>query len=618
MPGIVGYAGDVLQASDMRVLQKMVESIRNKPWQKVLFVHSDPFVHVGLVGSQIPNYNTVAVNENSGRGLIIYGQAYYRSNPISAHVIRNLYEKFELSVFPELNGSWAIILWDSQKRKIILCNDHFATRPFFYAIHDGTLAFSSEVKGILAYPHPYTIDGKAVALWFGLGRIIGERTFFNEIRYLPPATCLTFENGRFTLEKYYDVNYKSDDLLDDILVDNLVKRFKEAIAKRVNSDQRYVVSLSGGLDSRCVLSEAIRINKACIAFSFGPRTCSDVRVASRVARKAKANHFLMLFDEDMLSKYAREAVYLTDGMAPVHWSVWIPFVLERLRSRVGKAIHLQGYALDLLLGGSYLDDQVMTAEKKDDLIPLLYSKLVLFTQDELKHLFTSEFYESVKETVSRELSKALKDSKGDCVPNISDYFFMRHHVCRLTNLGSTIARNYFEETLPTLDINFIEVVTKIPPNKRYQHRIYKIFLKKLNNALAVLPYEKTLIRADSPYLLWRVGSLLKSVKPAIVNTLWRLSRGRIWLPNRNTYFDLNQALRCWSWQKLLKETILNKKAVMYEMDIINRDYVRCLVKDHFSGLKDNSKKIAYLVTFELFLEIFFESCNFRFSKNCKA
>ncbi|MEM3365456.1 MAG: asparagine synthase-related protein [Candidatus Methanomethyliaceae archaeon] len=617
MPGIVGYAGDVLKALDTRVLQKMVESIRNKPWQKVLFVNSDHFVYIGLVGLQIPTYNTVTVNENSEIGLIIYGKAYYRSNPISAYALLNLYEKFELSVFPELNGSWAIVLWDSQKRKIILCNDHFATRPFFYANHNGTLVFSSEVKGILSYPRSYTLDRKAVALWFGLGRIIGDRTFFGEIKYLPPATFLNFENGKLTLEKYYDLNYKSDNLPSDTFTNILVKRFEEAINKSVHPDQRYVISLSGGLDSRCVLSEAIRINKECIAFSFGPRTCSDVRVASRVARKAKAKHFIIYFNENMLSKYAREAVFLTDGMVPVHCSVWIPLVLERLRAKVGDAVCLQGYALDLLLGGSYLDDQIMSAEN-DSLMHLLYSKLVLFTQKELKHLFTSEFYESVKETVFRELSNALKDSKGECAPNISDYFFIRHHVCRLTNLGSTIIRNYFEEALPTLDLNFMEIVTKIPPNKRYQHRIYKSFLKKLNSSLAALPYEKTWIRADSPYLLWRVGSFLKSVNPNIVRRLWRLSRGRIWLPNRNTYFDFNQALYCPSWQKLLKETILNKKAIIYEMNIINRAYVHSLVKDHFSGLKDNSKKIAYLVTFELFLEILFELYNFELSRNCKA
>lgn len=615
MPGIVGYAGNVLHTSDMRVLKKMIESIKHKPWQKVLFVHSDPFLHFGLVNLPISNYTTAVVNENRRKGLVIYGQAYHGSNMVNSYVIRDLYEKFESSVFQELDGSWAIVLWDSEKRKIMICNDRFATRPFFYAICNGTLVFSSEVKGVLAYPHPYTVDREAIALYLGLGRIIGERTFFTEIRYLPPATFLTFENGKYVLEKYCDMmKYKRDDLLsNDTIVDALVKRFQEAIAKRVAPDQRYVVSLSGGLDSRCVLSEAVRINKTCLAFSFGPRTCTDVRVASRVARKAKANHFLISFDEDMLSKYAREAVFLTDGMAPIHWSVWIPFVLGRLRARVGNAIHLQGYALDLLLGGSYLNDQIMAVEKKNALIPLLYSKLVLFGHKELKHLLTSEFYESVKGTVSRELSEALKNSNGDYAPNISDYFFIRHHVCRLTNLGSAIARNYFEETLPTLDINFVEVITKIPPNKRYHHRIYTSFLKKLNSSLATLPYEKTMVRANSPYSLWRVGSLLKNVKPAIIRMLSRLSKGRIWLPNRNTYFDINQALRCKSWQKLLKETVLNKGALMYKMNIINRDYVCRLVKDHFSGLRDNSKKIAYLVTFELFLETFLKDAETVFS-----
>jgi len=61
-----------------------------------------------------------------------------------------------------------------------------------------------------------------------------------------------------------------------------------------------------------------------------------------------------------------------------------------------------------------------------------------------------------------------------------------------------------------------------------------------------------------------------------------------------------------AWRKLLTETILNDESLCYKLGYLNKEFVKKVVKEHYSRIKSNSEKIAFLVTFELFLRIHFK------------
>ena len=65
-------------------------------------------------------------------------------------VILHLYEEHGENCVGFLQGMFAIALWDSVNRKLFLARDHLGQKPLFYCERNGSFAFASEVKGILA------------------------------------------------------------------------------------------------------------------------------------------------------------------------------------------------------------------------------------------------------------------------------------------------------------------------------------------------------------------------------------------------------------------------------------------------------------------------------------
>src|SRR5688572_22083636 len=63
-------------------------------------------------------------------------------------VIIHAYEAWGNDAFGRLNGQWAIALWDSARRRLVLSRDRLGVRPLYVCEHRGALYFASEVKSI--------------------------------------------------------------------------------------------------------------------------------------------------------------------------------------------------------------------------------------------------------------------------------------------------------------------------------------------------------------------------------------------------------------------------------------------------------------------------------------
>ncbi|MCS7374776.1 MAG: hypothetical protein NDF56_07345 [archaeon GB-1845-036] len=166
-------------------------------------------------------------------------------------------------------------------------------------------------------------------------------------------------------------------------------------------------------------------------------------------------------------------------------------------------------------------------------------------------------------------------------------------------MGSVINRYFLEELLPAIDKDLIDVIRRIPPHLRYNHKIYRRFLISLNPELARIPYQKTLLPPIIPTSLWRFSFIIH----LLMKIIRKISKGRIGYAH--TYFDFNNLLRYSKpWKKLLKETLLREDSLIYKRGYLNRNYVVKLVKEHING-KNNGEKLAFLISLELVLKLFF-------------
>jgi asparagine synthase (glutamine-hydrolysing) len=89
-----------------------------------------------------------------------------------------------------LEGAFLVAIWHVRERRLVVVNDRFGLYPHYYLRAHGRLILAPEVKGILVDPAVRPeIDHVALAEYVRFQFLLGDKTFFQDIKLLPAATC---------------------------------------------------------------------------------------------------------------------------------------------------------------------------------------------------------------------------------------------------------------------------------------------------------------------------------------------------------------------------------------------------------------------------------------------
>lgn len=113
-----------------------------------------------------------------------------------------------------------------------------------------------------------------------------------------------------------------------------------------------------------------------------------------------------------------------------------------------------------------------------------------------------------------------------------------------------------------------------------------------------------MVRADAPLLFWGIGRYYQFGKELIKKKIYIFSKGKILLPDKRSYVNFDEWLRVnEDWRSYFKKLLLTESSISKKY--LNQNYIKHLIRQHEAGKCDNSIKILYLATFELFLRQFF-------------
>jgi len=292
-------------------------------------------------------YNFLDLRER----LVANGHAFRTRS--DTEVLVHLYEDKGDAFLEDLNGMFAIALWDRRQKRLLLARDRLGVKPLYYRWDGERLAFASEIKGILADEDaPRTVDPYALRDYLTFQNVFGDKTLFEGIRQLEPGKLLIADGGRVTVRPYWDLTFGSGAEADEAaLAREYGRLLEDSVRMQLISDVPLGAHLSGGIDSSSIVSIAAKRKEGLSTFSirFRDSEHDEGEYIRAVAEMAGTDHHEAVVDPKTFPDVFPKILWHLDEPR-VGPSVFPQYFLAKLaRERV--TVVLTGHGGDELFAG---------------------------------------------------------------------------------------------------------------------------------------------------------------------------------------------------------------------------------------------------------------------------
>jgi asparagine synthase (glutamine-hydrolysing) len=220
-----------------------------------------------------------------------------------SEVIINLYLKHGLDFIGKLNGMFAIAIHDSRDKSLHLIRDRMGKKPLWISqLNDGTLFFASEVRALMLARPDRTLRTDMVAEIMQYGYINAPFSAFNEITQVPPASILTWNEGKTLTKKYWEPDFDTKvQITYEEALEVTKKLIEESVSRRLISERPLGSFLSGGYDSTIVTAYMAKLMSEKVqtySIGFHSPQFNEAHHAKQVAHYLGTNHHEEILSPD--------------------------------------------------------------------------------------------------------------------------------------------------------------------------------------------------------------------------------------------------------------------------------------------------------------------------------
>jgi asparagine synthase (glutamine-hydrolysing) len=318
---------------------------------------------------------------------------------------------------------------------------------------------------------------------------MGDKTLAAGVDMLPTASTLTYCSGTGTvhIEPYATVGelFGQADLGHDAYLDAVQSACAQSMDRSVRGAHRFGLSLSGGLDTRVILSAMDRRGRSegTATFTLGGRGCADEVIGYQLAQMARTNHQFVALDDhylDDLLPTVSQMVSLTDGMYVSHG--FTEMLALQGFEKSDCSVLLRGHAGELAKASTawplHTDERTHTMRTTDEFVPYMLSRLTHVSRgDAAREVLTDRWIEALN-------GSSAATSLQHCVAGVplapSDlcsYIYLKEYHRRVTVPSLEIFRNVADVRLPLADVDFLGAVLQGPSRWRDGVGIHQALIK---------------------------------------------------------------------------------------------------------------------------------------------
>ncbi|MCU0372731.1 MAG: asparagine synthase (glutamine-hydrolyzing), partial [Ignavibacteria bacterium] len=383
----------------------------------------------------------------------------------------------------KLNGMFAIVLWNTKKKKLHMVRDRYGIKPLYYLFDRCRMVFSSEIKSIISTPYYSTrLDLNALNEYFTFQNLFTPNTLFKNITLLPPGNIIEVDSksSEIVPKAWWDYDFSNPDysMSFDDAKEETVRLLEQAVKRQMVSDVPVGTYLSGGMDSGSITSIASREVERMCTFTCGfdmsqvtgiEMNYDERKDAELISNYLKTEHYEQVINAgDIRWSLPRVVWHLEDLRVGMSYP---NYYISRLASKFVK-VCLQGTGGDELFGGyPWRYYKILHSVSKEEYLNNYYKFWQRLVPDEMKmSLFTEKVFLEINTDDPKRIfndvfnfnSNLQYDSHEDHIQN-SMYFEIKTFLHGLLIVGDRLSMaSGLEERYPFLDNDLVEFAQKIP------------------------------------------------------------------------------------------------------------------------------------------------------------
>lgn len=295
---------------------------------------------------------------------VLYNKGYIAENKGSDTVtILNMLDCFGVDeTLSQLNGMFAIGIWDKQEQTLNLVRDRMGEKPVYYGtlrhLDQDVFFFSSDLNVLKSggVDRP-SLNKSAIHAFFEYGNVPAPLSIYENIKKLQPGHRITInvKGEKISEEEFWIYPTPSDSTTkfdESLLIESIEKKIEGSVTSQSVADVNVGCFLSGGIDSSLVT--ALLQKNSCnpvatFSLGFEDNRYDEARYAKKIAKFLGTDHNELVINErDLLATLPlMSSVYSEPFADPSQ----IPtFLLSRFTSNSQKVV-LSGDGADELFSG---------------------------------------------------------------------------------------------------------------------------------------------------------------------------------------------------------------------------------------------------------------------------
>jgi asparagine synthase (glutamine-hydrolysing) len=528
-----------------------------------------------------------------------FKQDFFHSKT-DTEVVLKLYQKFGIQFINQLNGDFAISIYDKHLQKLFLIKDHVGVKPLYYYTDGSKFIFGSEIKSIIAAGIKPSLADDELLNYFVFKYTPKNNTLYKNIYRVAPGSYLEYDLTKhlFETQRYWKLekNNTYSNLSYHDAKDILYTLVENSTKSRLISDVPIGNFLSGGLDSSIIayfIKNRHDIQHYCARKSEidlkKEGTTSDYYYADKLAKE----WHLKLLEANISSEEAnidliKKTLYFSDDL--IADGSQIPsYLITKEASQTSKVI-LSGMGADELFLGyaghmlTLLSENVM-AKMPFGLSGLLYKQAAKVNQGKGKFLAYRRYIHKIgKYGNYPNYRYGILNLVGDFENSCSVYSGNR------TNLESMLSV-YFPENEDVFDsLTRFEIENVLVKNLHYTDRT-----SMANSVECRVPFlDKHIVEfaysIQRSYKLSNTGTSKRILKDAfkqqLPNYIINRRKAGFGMPLRSIFSSEAKV------NQLLDRTFFGN------FNGFSVPHINTLITNHISGKEDNSSIIYALISFQ--------------------